>query len=49
MDGEPWLIVNGILGMCNWLYRWYDPEQVSSQEQVKQVFVNMLFNGLRKA
>lgn len=49
IDGEPWLIVNGILGMCNWLYRWYDPEQASSQEQVKQVFVNMLFNGLRKA
>ena len=49
IDGEPWLIVNGILGMCNWLYRWYDPEQVSSPEQVKQVFVNMLFNGLRKS
>jgi AcrR family transcriptional regulator len=49
MDGEPWLIVNGILGMCNWLYRWYDTEHVSSPEQVKQVFVNLLFNGLRKA
>jgi AcrR family transcriptional regulator len=49
IDGEPWLIVNGILGMCNWLYRWYDTEHVSSPEQVKQVFVNMLFNGLRKA
>ena len=48
IDGEPWLIVNGILGMCNWLYRWYDPEQISSPEQVKQVFVNMLFSGLRK-
>src|SRR5215469_2456906 len=49
IDGEPWLIVNGILGMCNWLYRWYDPEQISSPEQVKQVFVNMLFSGLRKS
>jgi AcrR family transcriptional regulator len=48
IDGEPWLIVNGILGMCNWLYRWYDPEQISSPEQVKQVFVNMLFSGLRR-
>lgn len=48
IEGEPWLIVNGILGMCNWLYRWYDPEQVSSPEQVKQVFVRMLFDGLRK-
>ena len=48
IDGEPWLIVNGILGMCNWLYRWYDTDHVSSPEQVKQVFLNMLFNGLRK-
>jgi len=49
IDGEPWLIVNGLLGMCNWLYRWYDTEHVSSPEQVKQVFVNLLFNGLRKS
>jgi len=46
--GEPWLIVNGILGMCNWLYRWYDPEQVSDPEQVKSVFVRMIFEGIRK-
>jgi len=49
IEGEPWLIVNGILGMCNWLYRWYDPDQLSSPEQVKQVFVRMLFSGLRRA
>jgi TetR/AcrR family transcriptional regulator, cholesterol catabolism regulator len=49
IEGEPWLIVNGILGMCNWLYRWYDPDQVSSPEQVKQVFVKMLLNGIRKS
>ncbi len=48
IDGEPWLIVNGILGMCNWLYRWYDPDQVSSPEQVKQVFVKLLLDGIRK-
>jgi len=49
MDGEPWLIVNGILGMCNWLYRWYDTDHVSSPEQVKQIFINTIFNGLRKS
>jgi len=48
IEGEPWLVVNGILGMCNWLYRWYDPEQVSSPEEIKQVFVKMLFSGLRR-
>jgi len=45
--GEPWIIVNGILGMCNWLYRWYDPEQGSGAEKIKSVFVEMIFEGIR--
>jgi TetR/AcrR family transcriptional regulator, cholesterol catabolism regulator len=49
MEGEPWLIVNGILGMCNWLYRWYDTDQISDPEQVKQVFLRMILQGVRKA
>jgi AcrR family transcriptional regulator len=54
MEGEPWLIVNGILGMCNWLYRWYDTDPASNRangsnpEQVKQVFLSILLDGLRK-
>jgi TetR/AcrR family transcriptional regulator, cholesterol catabolism regulator len=49
MPGEPWIIVNGILGMCNWLYRWYDTDEISDPEQVKQVFMRMLLQGIRKA
>lgn len=49
MEGEPWIIVNGILGMCNWLYRWYDPDQVSDPEQIKSVFVKMIFAGIQKS
>ncbi len=48
MQGEPWIIVNGILGMCNWLYRWYDPDQVSDPEKIKSVFLRMIFEGIRK-
>jgi TetR/AcrR family transcriptional regulator, cholesterol catabolism regulator len=48
MGGEPWLIVNGILGMCNWLYRWYDTDTISDPEQVKQVFLRMVLQGIRK-
>src|SRR5580704_16419880 len=48
INGEPWIIVNGVLGMCNWLYRWYDPDQVSDSEQIKSVFVRMVFEGIRK-
>jgi len=46
--GEPWIIVNGILGMCNWLYRWYDPDQVSDAEEIKAIFVRMIFAGIRQ-
>ena len=49
IDGEPWLIVNGILGTCNWLYRWYDTDHGVSPERVKEVFVRMLLAGIRKA
>ena len=49
MDGEPWIIVNGMLGMCNWLYRWYDTDHVSDREPVKQAFVEMIFHGIRKS
>ena len=49
MDGEPWVIVNGVLGMCNWLYRWYYTDEVSDPEQVKQIFLGMLLHGIRKA
>jgi AcrR family transcriptional regulator len=48
MEGEPWIVVNGILGMCNWLYRWYDADQVKDAEQIKTIFVRMMFEGIRK-
>jgi TetR/AcrR family transcriptional regulator, cholesterol catabolism regulator len=54
MEGEPWLIVNGILGMCNWLYRWYDADFAASREsgagpeRVKQIFLKLILDGLRK-
>lgn len=49
MEGEPWLIVNGMLGMCNWLYRWYDQDEVQDPERIKDIFVRLLLQGIRKA
>jgi TetR/AcrR family transcriptional regulator, cholesterol catabolism regulator len=49
MKGEPWIIVNGMLGMCNWLYRWHDTDHISDNERIKQVFVDVIFKGIRKA
>jgi len=48
VDGEPWIIVNGILGMCNWLYRWYDPDHEADPERIKDIFVKIIFDGIRK-
>jgi TetR/AcrR family transcriptional regulator, cholesterol catabolism regulator len=49
IEGEPWVIVNGILGMCNWLYRWYDTDEITDPEQVKQIFLCMLLQGIRRS
>ena len=48
VDGEPWIIVNGILGMCNWLYRWYDPDHEIDSARIKDIFVRIIFEGIRK-
>jgi len=45
--GEPWIVVNGILGMCNWIYRWYDTDHIKDPEQIKQVFLPMILQGIR--
>jgi len=46
VEGEPWIIVNGILGMCNWLYRWYDPDHEADPDRIKNIFVRIIFDGI---
>ena len=48
VEGEPWIVVNGILGMCNWLYRWYDPDHEADAGRIKDIFVRMILEGIRK-
>ena len=48
VEGEPWIVVNGILGMCNWLYRWYDPDHEADPDRIKNIFVRIIFDGIRK-
>ena len=35
-----------ILGMCNWMYRWYHPEGGKSAEEVAEVFTKLALEGL---
>jgi len=48
VEGDPSIVVNGILGMCNWLYRWYDTDYASSPEQIKEVLVRMILKGIQR-
>ena len=41
----PTLVVFGLLGMCNWLHKWYRPEGALSPEQIADVFVDLLERG----
>lgn len=49
MEGDPWLIVNGFLGMCNWIYRWYPSERGIDPEMIKRVFIQIIIKGLGKS
>ncbi|GIX46710.1 MAG: TetR family transcriptional regulator [Candidatus Tectimicrobiota bacterium] len=35
-----------ILGMCNWVYRWYDPRGKLSAEEIAALFTRMILEGV---
>ncbi len=44
---DPKLQASAIIGMCNWLYRWYNPEQSSfNPEEIEEQFTGLIENGL---
>ena len=47
IPGDPNLLVNGILGMGNWIYRWYRPGFGSPPEVVKKSFLQMIMSGIQ--
>lgn len=47
-DGDPVLIVNGFLGMINWIYRWFHAGDPTEPEEIKRIFVRMIMKGLAK-
>lgn len=44
--GNAKMIAFGILGMCNWLARWYDPRKSVSVEELIETYFSMLAHGL---
>lgn len=47
---NPKLQANAIIGMCNWLYRWYKPGKSSFRpDEIEEQFRILLENGLLRA
>jgi AcrR family transcriptional regulator len=44
-DLPPRLVVFGLLGMCNWLHKWYRPDGKRSAAEIADVFVALLEHG----
>jgi AcrR family transcriptional regulator len=44
--GDPKMLAFGILGMCNWLARWYDPDKSVSIPSLIESYFDMIAFGL---
>src|SRR5262249_27495308 len=47
--GDPKMIAFAILGMCNWLARWYDPGKSTSVEELIETYFEIIANGVVKS
>jgi AcrR family transcriptional regulator len=43
------LIANGIIGMCNWSHRWYQPDGPWTATMIGQTFSAMILKGLARS
>ena len=47
-DLDPTVAGYAVLGMCNWMYRWYTPEGHLSAEAIADVFTKLILEGLQR-
>jgi AcrR family transcriptional regulator len=45
IDIPPRLLVYAVMGMCNWLYRWYEPNGPFTQDMIVETFTHILESG----
>ena len=46
---EPKVVAFGILGMCNWLARWFDPTKSITIEEIIETYAGVITGGLATA
>ncbi|MBZ0217362.1 MAG: hypothetical protein K8F25_12465, partial [Fimbriimonadaceae bacterium] len=44
--GDPKMLAFGVLGMCNWLARWYNPRREVTIGELIDSYVELLANGI---
>lgn len=44
--GPPNVVANGLIGMVNWMHRWFNPKSGLSAESVGEIFADMILHGL---
>jgi AcrR family transcriptional regulator len=45
-SGDPKMVAFGILGMCNWLARWYDSKKSVGVEELVETYFGMIAHGV---
>lgn len=43
---NPDMITRGILGVTNWSYYWFNPEGEISEEDLTEIYLDMILNGI---
>jgi AcrR family transcriptional regulator len=46
-DADARLVANGLLGMVNSVYQWYDPSGPSTAEEIGAAYAELVINGLK--
>lgn len=43
----PHMVTFGILGITNWSYYWFNPDGEISEEQLAEIYVDLILNGIK--
>ena len=47
-DMNPTIVTFGILGILNWSYHWFNPDGAMTENEVANLFVEMIMTGIEK-
>ncbi len=45
-DLDPKMVAFGLLGMCNWVSRWYDPSKNTTIEEIVETYFSLATSGV---